>query len=59
MGTTGLPEDYASIESAGIIPRAVNDIFAGLRQGGLGNERWEVRVSYLELYQEVSKGESF
>jgi hypothetical protein len=59
MGTTGSNIDYSAGGDmhTGIIPRAVKDMFEKLEQertqaaGGLS---WECKVSFLELYNEVS-----
>ena len=45
---TGGPEKY---EDRGIIPRALSYIFAKLQAAG--DTQYEVRVSYLEIYNEA------
>lgn len=59
MGTTGSDTDY-TIDSSGtgIIPRAVKDMFGQLEQEqrqAAGNMSFECKVSFLELYNEVSE----
>lgn len=59
MGTTGLDEDYHGQDKhdrIGIIPRAIEDIFAGMAALG-GN--CQLKVSFLELYQEVSNDQFY
>jgi hypothetical protein len=59
MGTTGADADYTSDNDpqTGIIPRAVKDMFLQLEQEkrqSAGSMTWECKVSFLELYNEVS-----
>jgi hypothetical protein len=66
MGTTGIEVDYTSGSNAeqnaadriGMIPRAMSEIFsraeAKKRESGAG-ATWECRLSFLELYNEVSR----
>ena len=59
MGTTGADMDYTNDDdpTTGLIPRAVKDMFLQLEQENkqaAGSMAWECRVSFLELYNEVS-----
>lgn len=58
MGTTGADLDHAHDDpTTGLIPRAVKDMFLQLEQEkkqAAGNMTWECKVSFLELYNEVS-----
>lgn len=66
MGTTGIDDDYRPSDEVeldandrtGMIPRAMSEIFkraeAKRKESGAGAS-WECRLSFLELYNEVSR----
>ncbi len=46
-------EGGASGASRGIIPRAIEDVFATIGSDGVPNSKFLVRASYLQIYNEA------
>jgi len=52
-GKTFTMEGGASGASRGIIPRAIEDVFATIGSDAVPNSKFLVRASYLQIYNEV------